>query len=73
MIHVELLSLGSGLVVLDVVEIDSFDPVAEVVLVDVGVSGELERNWEGLDVFETERLQMGLIVKLLLDLIQDHS
>ena len=65
--------MGSGLVVLDVVEIDSFDPVAEVVLVDVGVSGELERNWEGLDVFETERLQMGLIVKLLLDLIQDHS
>lgn len=73
LVHVELLSLGPRLlVVLDIVEIDALDPVAEVILVDVRVARETEGDRDRLGLLQAEPFQMLLIVKLLIHFVQHH-
>ena len=61
------------LIILNVVEVNPFHPVAEVILIYVGVSGQLERNRHCLCFLEAETLKVLLIVELLLYLIKNHA
>ena len=61
LVHIErppLRLLSDLLVVLNVIEIDPLHPVAEVVLVDVGVPRQTERNGESLGLLQAKVLQV---------------
>jgi hypothetical protein len=46
------------LIVLDVVEIDAFHSVTEIVLIYIGITGQTERNGKGLRLFKTKILKV---------------
>ena len=50
--------LSNLLIVLDVVEIDAFDSIAEIVLIYVSVASQTERNGKGLRLFKTKILEV---------------
>jgi hypothetical protein len=61
------------LVILDVIQIDSLNPIAEIVFVDVGVSREVKGNGNCLGLLEAKVLKVGLIIELLVDFVENKS
>lgn len=61
------------LIVLDVVQIYSFDSVAEVVLVDVSIAGEIEGNGHCFRLFKAKILEVSLVIKLFLDFVENEA
>ena len=57
------------LVVLDVGKVNSLNSVAEIVSVNVGISAQLEWNRLSLSISKTKTFQIGLIIKLGLNLV----
>lgn len=61
LIHIEnsaLRLLSHLLIVLDVVEIDAFHSVTEIVLIYIAITGQTERNGKGLRLFKTKILKV---------------
>lgn len=61
------------LVVLDVVQVYPFDPVAEVVLVYVRIAGQIEWYRHCFSLFETEVFKVSLVVELLLNFVENEA
>ena len=61
------------LIVLDVVQIYSFDSVAEVVFVDVRITGEIEGNGHCFRLFKAKILEVSLVIKLFLDFVENEA
>lgn len=73
LVHIQLLALWTRLlIILDIVQVYPLNSITEIIFVYVGVPAEVEGYSHCLSLLQAQALQVLLVVKLLLHLVQDH-